>query len=182
MNTKRVAILAAGFYFLLSSGTAASQWFHVRIDDGSGETVKLNLPMTLIGTVAPLIEREGLNRGQIPWKETELTVADLREIWNAVKAEGSYEFVTVESERSRVRVSKEGDQIFIRAVESGEEEVEVNLPVAVVDALLSGTGESLNIQAALQALAEAPVGELVRVKDGQTSVRVWIDHSSSSDR
>lgn len=181
MNWKRVAVLATGFYFLLTTGTAASQWFHVRVQDKGGENVKINLPMSLIGTMVPLIEKEGLTDGQLSFDGKKLTVAELREIWSTIKAEGNYEFLTVESADSRVRISMEGDQLFIRAVETSNEEVEINLPVAVVDALLSGPGETLNLKGAVDALAEAPVGDLVKVRDGETFVRIWIDHSNSSE-
>ncbi len=181
MNWKRVSILAVGFYFLLSTGSAASQWFHVRVQDKGGEQVKINLPLNLISTVLPMVEEEDLSHGTLRLKDEEITVAELREIWAAVKAEGSYEFVTVESENERVRISKEGDQLFIRSVEGSHTEVEVNIPVAVVDALLSGEGETLNLKAAVDALALAPVGDLVRVKDGETHVRIWIDATSTPE-
>lgn len=181
MNWKRFTVLAVAFFFVLSTGSAAGQWFHVRVHEPGGESVKINLPLNLISTVLPMVEEEDLSHGTLRLKDQELTVAELREIWAVVKEQGNYEFVTVESENERVRISKEGDQLFIRSVEGSETEVEVNVPVSVVDALLTGEGEALNLKAAIDALALAPEGDLVRVKDGQTHVRIWIDNSSSPD-
>jgi hypothetical protein len=181
MNWKRISVLAVGFYFVFSTGSAASQWFHVRVHEPGGESVKINLPLNLISTLVPMVEEEDLSHGTLRVKDQEITVAELREIWVAVKAEGNDEFVTVESDNQRVRITKEGDQLFIRSVEGSETEVEVNVPVSVVDALLAGDGETLNIKAAIDALALAPPGDLVRVKDGKTHVRIWIDAMSSPE-
>lgn len=50
----------------------------------------------------------------------------------------------------------------------------------VVEALASGEGNTLNIAAALDALAQEQDGELVTIvdDDGATQVRMWIDSSN----
>ena len=53
-------------------------------------------------------------------------------------------------------------------------EVYVEVPVEVIDALLSGEGNDLNVLAAVEKL-DGRRGDLVRVTDGGTKVRVWID-------
>jgi len=45
----------------------------------------------------------------------------------------------------------------------------------VVDALLSGPGEELNIKAALAAMQQKGTGDILVVNDHQTQVRLWID-------
>ena len=55
-------------------------------------------------------------------------------------------------------------------------EVQVRVPVSVVDALLSGTGETLDVRAAIQELA-ALRGEMVQVDHPDGRIRVWIDES-----
>ena len=55
-------------------------------------------------------------------------------------------------------------------------EVQVRVPVSVVDALLSGAGESLDVRAAIQQLS-ALRGEMVQVIHPEGRVRVWIDES-----
>ena len=55
-------------------------------------------------------------------------------------------------------------------------EVQVRVPVSVVDALLSGTGETIDIRAAIQELASLR-GEMVQVDHPDGRIRVWIDES-----
>ncbi len=54
--------------------------------------------------------------------------------------------------------------------------VRVEIPVPVVDALLSGDGDVLNVRAALQELSQLR-GELVRVIETDSNIRIWIDES-----
>ena len=55
-------------------------------------------------------------------------------------------------------------------------EVQVRVPVSVVDALLSGAGETLDVRAAIQQLS-ALRGEMVQVIHPDARIRVWIDES-----
>ena len=52
--------------------------------------------------------------------------------------------------------------------------VRVEIPVDVVDALLSGDGDRLNLVGALERLKERR-GDLVRIIDGDERVHIWID-------
>ena len=55
-------------------------------------------------------------------------------------------------------------------------EVQVRVPVRVVDALLSGAGETLDVRAAIQELSSLR-GEMVQVIHPEARIRVWIDES-----
>jgi plasmid stabilization system protein ParE len=57
------------------------------------------------------------------------------------------------------------------------EQVRVEVPVSLVDALLSGEGEEANIQAAIAELRKRR-GDIVRVHDEDSKVRIWIDEQS----
>ena len=46
----------------------------------------------------------------------------------------------------------------------------------MVDALLEGDGENLNIAAAVRQL-RGESGDIVRIEDGDKLVRIWIDHA-----
>ena len=59
-----------------------------------------------------------------------------------------------------------------------EAEMRVEVPVVVLDALLSGEGELLNVRAAIEALSPLR-GEVVRVMGAGNNIRVWIDESPS---
>ena len=159
--------------------SAASRWFHVRVQEEGGEQVKVNLPMSLITMAIPLIDQDEFRRGRVQLGREEITVAELREMWRTLRAEGNYELATVESGETRVRVHIEGDYLHVNTVDGSETDVQVKVPTLVVDALLSGEGDELNVAAAVEALAGAESGDLVTVRDGGTHVRVWIDDSSS---
>ena len=74
-----------------------------------------------------------------------------------------------------VRVAREDDWVRVRVEKTGEksESVKVDIPIGVVDALLSGDGESFNLLAAINEL-EGNTGDIVNVEDGDETVRVWI--------
>lgn len=61
-----------------------------------------------------------------------------------------------------------------------EDEVEMNIPGLVVDALLSAPGEQFNVGVALKALTRHGQGEIVTVTGDGETVRIWIDNSSES--
>ncbi len=86
----------------------------------------------------------------------------------------------MEEKDQTVRVAREGEWIRIRVNETKDkgDQVQVDIPIGVVDALLSGEGEELNLQAAITQLKGA-AGDIVRVTGGDDSVRVWIDQRNS---
>ena len=45
----------------------------------------------------------------------------------------------------------------------------------VVDALLAGSGDELDIKGALVAMQKQNAGEILTVNDNETQVRIWID-------
>ena len=51
----------------------------------------------------------------------------------------------------------------------------------MLDALLSGEGDELNIEAAIRALVEQGEGELVTVSGDDETVRVWVDNIAEAD-
>ena len=58
--------------------------------------------------------------------------------------------------------------------ENAENKVEVDVPTGVVEALLGSDSEMLDVAAAIKQLA-ARRGDIVRVNDGKSKVRIWID-------
>ena len=63
-----------------------------------------------------------------------------------------------------------------RGRRGGIGEVQIRVPVSVVDALLSGDGETLDVRSAIQELS-ALRGEMVQVIQPDARIRVWIDES-----
>ena len=60
----------------------------------------------------------------------------------------------------------------------GPETVRIEVPVSLVDALLSGEGEEANVEAAIGELKKRR-GDIVRVQDDDSHVRVWIDEQNA---
>ena len=161
----------------------AQAWLHVRVTESgeageSGENVNVNLPLGAVEAFLAMAPANVIEEHQAQLEEHGVSVTALRAMWAELMDVGDTEFVTVESGEDTVRVARTGDQIQVRVEEtqeSGEtESVLIDLPVTVVDALLSGDGDNLNLEAAIQALSGLR-GDIVRVSEPDTQVRVWID-------
>jgi phosphoribosylanthranilate isomerase len=180
---------------VLPAATAAAQtgtaWLHVRVEEAKDATkVSVNLPMTVVEAVLKASPEMIQKHGKIHLGEEHgLKMADLRKIWKELAAVGDAELVTVESEGENVKVMRKGDlvQVFVdnkaKADKDGKpakggEEVRVEVPVSLVDAFLSGEGEEGNIEAAVAELQKRR-GDIVRVKDDETNVRIWIDEQNT---
>ena len=154
-------------------------WVHVEISRESGENVNINLPLAAITAIIALAPDTVVQDGQLQLGHThEVPVAALRDMWDGLRDVGDAEFVTIQHEGQDVRIAREGDTILV-IVSGGRdasEAVRVEIPVPVVDALLSGDGDTLNITAALQELSTLR-GELVRVIEPDNNIRIWIDES-----
>ena len=106
-----------------------------------------------------------------------IDIGAMRNLWRAIADIGDAEFLRVDSGDETVRVARAGDQIHVQVEECDDdrgETVDVRLPVAVLDALLSGDGETLNVAAAVERLAGLR-GDIVRVGGDDRQIRVWID-------
>jgi hypothetical protein len=168
-----------------SLATAGDLWIHVYVqEDGDrGETVRVNVPFSLVQKVLPLIRNEHLRDGKVLLPdEIDLEGIDLREIWQAVRETADGEFVRVEGSDENVLVAKR-DGMLIVNVDDGDDKVRVRLPLEVIDAMFSGDSlDEIDVLAALRVLGESfPSEEIVTVDDGSTKVRVWIDDRQEMD-
>ena len=177
------AALALVLPLALSSAMAKDLWIHIRVEEKKTEpeTVRINVPISMIESLAPVMQDIHVDTEQMKLGEKNIDAAKLREIWKAVRTAEDGEYVTVESEHENVRVAKSGDYLLVKARDGKDrpENVDVKIPLAVVDALFSGTGDELNFVAAIQALKARGEGELVSVSDPDTNVRIWIDGNNS---
>lgn len=180
----RRAVLAAvlGMSAALSAGTSAraqapGPWLHVRVEEARGAKVSVNLPLSVVEVAlkaAPetVIGREHVHLGL---KGRDLRLADLRKMWQELKSSGDVDLVTAEDREETVTVAKKGDLVLVRVEKAGGREgAHVEVPAEVVDALFAGEGETLNLRAALAKL-QTRRGDIVRVNDKDSTVRVWID-------
>lgn len=180
-----VAMLLAGGA-AIAYAQESTPWLHIRVtEDGEdGARINVNLPVTLVQTFADLaeqeIERELSGRGshvRVHMERHEVEIADIRRAWNELRNAGDAEFVEIEDGDEYIKISRAGDRVVIelddRDGNDGRGRVEV--PVSVVDALLEGEGETLNVRAAIDELIAVSSGEIAFVEDGGTTVRIWIE-------
>ena len=153
-------------------------WIHVEISGESGENVNLNLPLAAVSAMIALAPDTIVEDGQLQLGDVhEVPVAAIRDMWLELRDVGDAEFVTIQHEGQDVRIAREGGTILVNVNDQdgdASEEVRIEIPVSVVDALLSGSGDTLNVRAAIEELSTLR-GELVRVIESDNNVRIWID-------
>lgn len=192
--TKKMILLAGIILAWAATVTAAppDQWIHVRVisTDAKGESVRVNIPMSFAEKILPTICAEKFHDGRVKF-DGHMNDVDLRSIFEAIRTTPDNEFVTVQSRDEDVHVAKSGGNLLIKVhdkqnnkhgqkVEGGQD-VDVKVPLVVVQALLSGKKDELDIMAGIRALSSLGNVELVNVNDGEQTVRVWTDTRSSSE-
>jgi hypothetical protein len=170
------------------STTSASKdrWLHVRVisSDAKGETVRVNVPLELAEKVLPAINKDRLHAGKVRIDDAHVNDVDLRALVEAIRTSKDGEFVTVQSNECDVRVAKQNNHLIVHVLDmenSKKSEVEVKVPMKVIDALFSAGKDELDLVAALHALSAQGDTELVSVKDHDNTVRVWLDSKNVTD-
>ena len=199
--TLAASLLAAAMYFPLGASAqdtpknGSSQvstvsnhdrWLHVRVTNPSRneESVRVNVPLELAEKVLPTINKNRLHSGRVKFDDIDCHGVDLRALVDAVRTSRDGEFVTVQNSDSDVRVAKHNGTLFVHVFEKNKprkSEVEVKVPMKVVDALFSGDKDELDLVAGLRALSAQGDTELVSVKDQENTVRVWLDSKNITD-
>ena len=163
-----------------TSAEKGERWLHVRVisTDGGGETVRINVPLELAEKVLPAANHDRLHHGKLRIDSSDVSDVDLHAVMDAVRTAKPGEYVTVQCDANDVRVAKEGNHLIIHALDKGgskKSQVEVQVPMKVIDALLSAGKDELDLVAALHALGAQGDTELVSVKDSENTVKVWLD-------
>jgi len=193
--TKKMVLLTGIILAVAATAMSApppDQWIHVRVisTDAKGESVRVNIPMSFAEKIIPTICAKKFHNGKVNF-DNHIDDVDLRSMLEAIQSTPDNEFVTVQGRDQDVRVAKAGGNLVIKVHEKhtykhGEkvtrgQDVDVKVPLVVVKALLSGNKDELDIMAGIHALSALGNVELVNVNDGEQTVRVWTDTSSSSD-
>jgi hypothetical protein len=185
MNGKRIfgtVLLAAALTAVsAASAAAADLWLHLKVDGGKGgtEKVEINMPLSMIESFTPMLQGKMKDGGRVRIDDRDYDVAELRRIWRELENGPDATYITVNEPDSKVRIGKSGSYLVMTAVEHGDgENVEARIPISVVGALLSGSGDGLDVAAALRELARFGEGELMTVTSDDETVRIWIDDSN----
>jgi hypothetical protein len=173
-----------------ASSPSSNKWLHVRVEDGEGakaERVHVNVPLSLAEAVIPAINVDNFRNGKIhvdlDGSDNHLQDVDIRKILEALRDTKDGNFVTVEGAGDNVQVAKQGGYLVakVREGKEGGSKVDARIPFEVVDALLSGDKDELNLAAAVRALGEHGDGVLVTVDDQKSKVRIWVDSKNESE-
>lgn len=169
-----------------TSSEKGERWLHVRVisTEGRGDTVKVNVPLELAEKVLPAVNHDRLHNGKVKIDNSDIHDVDLRAVMDAVRSSKDGEYVTVQGNDNDVRVAKEGNHLIVHVLEKGgpkKSQVEVKVPMKVVEALLSAGKDELDLVAALHALGSQGDVELVSVKDSENTVKVWLDSKNVAD-
>jgi hypothetical protein len=176
------AFAAVAFPLLAGTSGAAAQatpWIHVQVEEARGAKVHVNVPLSLVEVALraapePILDEDRIRIGR---HGRSLKVSEMRRMWEELKAAGETDFVRVADEQDgeTITVSRRADLVQVRVDGTRQgEKVMVDVPVALVDALLAGEGEELNVTGAVSELSKIR-GDIVRVQDEKDTVRIWID-------
>lgn len=178
-------LMVAGMAIAAAPLMAAERYLHVRVQDSDkGENVNVNVPLSMAEKILPAINHGDLHNGCVTIHQADLNGVDVRQILDAVRTAPDNDFVTVNDNRhgQHIRVAKSNGNIVVHVQdeESKHQEVEITVPMSVVDALFStAKQDELNVAAALKTLAETGNGLLVTVHDAGQNVRVWVDSNAA---
>jgi hypothetical protein len=186
-----------------TTSAGKDRWLHVRVvnTDAKGETVRVNVPLELAEKVLPAVNHDRLHNGKVKIDCEHMNDVDLRALVDAIRTAKDGEYVTVQGSENDVRVAKQGGFLLVHVMDHGrhgnsvkdesseksaifhvkENEVEIKVPMKVIDALFSAGKDELDLVAALHALSAQGDTELVSVKDHQNTVRVWLDSKNVAD-
>jgi len=175
---------AAAFFCVLSVPAVAApadRYLHVQVSDSGnkGEDVNVNLPLSVAEKVLPTIDRGPLHQGRVMLDRDQLKGIDMPTILEAIRNSPDNKLVTVkDKDGENIDISKADGKIVVHVNEPGKkgDNVNVTVPIAVVDALFSTAQKNeINVAAALQALDNAGDSFLVTVENTSEHVRVWVD-------
>jgi hypothetical protein len=155
-----------------------TRWINIHVTENSSNTnVEVHLPLNLVLTVLRNVDVEHFRGGHIDLELDEDMDINFPEIMQAVKDAPDGKFVTVTSDEADVNVHKQAGTLYLTVNQKEDEmaQVEVTMPMEMMDALTFGEENTLDVAALLQAFDKLPNGELVKVTSNEANVRVWIE-------
>ena len=183
-----MVVLAGSSAAFAQLGSSKDRWLHVRVinSDHKGEIVRVNISLELAESVLPTISKDRLHNGKVNIDQAHMNDVDLHALLNAIRTAKDGEYVTVQGSDQDVRVAKEGGRLLVhvkdnKGSKSNKSDVDIKIPMHVIDALFSAGKDELDLVAGLHALALQGDTELVSVKSEDSTVRVWMDSKNSSD-
>jgi hypothetical protein len=185
MNTRALALVSLAALLLggrtpAASSSAETSWLHVHVDEPVKRSrIRVNLPLPAIEAALKAAPDSIALDGGVPLGRN-MNLDRFRRLWKGLETAGDAEIVAVEEGGTRENISKKDGRLLIHLQDDRElKTVDVDVPGTVVDALFSGGGQELNIRAAIDHLRTMR-GDVVRVHDRNSTVRIWIDESADA--
>ena len=180
MKTKALTLIAIAVLLAAPAayGAEETRWINVHVTENSSNTnVEVHLPLNLVLTVLRNVDVEHFHGGHVDLELDEDMDINFPEIMQAVKEAPDGKFVTVTSDEADVSVHKQAGTLYVTVNQKEDEmaQVEVTMPMEMMDALSFGEENTLDVAALLQAFDKLPNGELVKVTSNEANVRVWIE-------
>ena len=180
----------AGVALMMTAAPGRSQppatgqaWLHVRVDEPSKQgKVRVNLPLSVVSVALEAAPDSVIDNGHFRigghGGKRDQKVADLRRAWAELKKSGDMEFATVEENDEKVRIARAGDLVLVHVDKtSAAASPSASRFRSAWWMRFSAPGDELNIRAALGELQKRR-GDIVRVKDEDSTVRIWIDEAN----
>jgi hypothetical protein len=180
-------LMAASVTGMAASAMAAppERYLHVKVEDAKqGESVNVNLPLSVAEKILPTVSKGNLHDGHVTIGHADMNGIDVKALLEAIRTTPDNEFVTVTQKDQDVRVAKSNGNfiIHVRSHEKDKENVDVTIPMKVVDALFSTAKDNeLDVLAALHALSDAGDALLITVQDDAQHVRIWVDSRGTTE-
>jgi hypothetical protein len=177
MHLKKMAFLFVAVMLAAAIVQAQSkEWLHIHVQaPEKEETVRINMPISLMETLLPMVQERAIHNGKIRIRDRSMSKAELKKLWSAIKEEGDTEYLTVEKPGEKVIVSMQGKFFVVQTDKGSKKTADIRIPAAVMDAMLAGDDDELDLVGAVKALRESEVKEFISVRDNESTVRVWID-------
>src|SRR5262245_8366744 len=157
MQTKKIGFL---FGALMLSGALlhaqSKEWLHIHVNDPvKEETVRINVPIQLMETLLPMVQENSIHHGKIHFDDKSISKDELKKLWASIKQEGDTDYMTIEKPGEKVTVSMQGKYFVVQTDADSNKVVDIKIPASVMDAMLAGEGDELDLVGAVKALKES---------------------------
>ncbi len=167
----------------LAAAADTGKWIHVKVDGKDQEKVTVNVPVAFALSALAMVPAEAqMEGGNIKIDGHDFDWAKMRACGKRSSAPRKRPSSPSKAPTSTSRSSKQDGFLLVRTTERTAKgaNVDVKLPLAVVDALLSGPDGSLNVAAALEELSRLHDGHILSVESEDETVKIWIDGNAES--
>lgn len=167
------AVVVIGLVLVAGHARAGDRWFNLQVTDPTEPVeVSMRVPLPLVTSVLDSVhsKRVRSHHVHLDWDLDPANTQVLLSRVRAVPEGGETRFV---QDGADVVVRRHGATVRLEVTEKRGEAVEVELPMALLDAL-DIRDDRLDLEPLVHHL-ESVVGEVLRVKAGETSVRMWVE-------